>query len=324
MSSIRVGLVGTGYAAARRAETVQADDRASLIAVTGHQPAKTAEFSQTYGVPAVESWRDLVKRSDVDLVIVCTANQTHGKIVRSALEAGKHVVVEYPLAMEVDEAAELILLARTQNRLLHIEHIEILSGIHQAIKAALPEIGTPFHVRYASLVPQRPAPEKWTYHRELFGFPLVGAVSRIHRLTDLFGEVATVSCQTRFWDSERVSGYFASCMCVAQLRFVTGLLAEVVYGKGEAIWQADRALTIDGANGAIVMNGEQGQLITASETRSLEVGSRRGLFAKDTNTVFEHLLTGSPLYITPAASLYALRVADAARRSAETGETIVL
>jgi biliverdin reductase len=40
--------------------------------------------------------------------------------------------------------------------------------------------------------------------------------------------------------------------------------------------------------------------------------------------VLEHLFAGTPLYVTPAASLYALKVADAARRSAETGETIVM
>lgn len=319
---IRVGIVGTGYAAARRAEAVQANDRSQLVAIAGHHPDQTAAFAQTYAVAAVQSWGELVARSEIDLVVICSANYEHEQVVRGALKAGKHVVVEYPLALRAIEAAALIDLAKRQNRLLHVEHIELLSGIHQSIKAALPEVGTPFHVRYASLAAQRPAPEKWSYHREQFGFPLVGAVSRIHRLTDLFGTVATVNCQTRFWDSPKATGYFSSCMCVAYLRFTSGLIAEVIYGKGEAIWQTDRALTIQGDRGALTIEGEQGQLITAEGDRSLEVGSRRGLFAKDTAQVLDHLAIGTPIYVSLASSLYALQVADAARRSAESGETI--
>jgi biliverdin reductase len=319
---IRAGIVGTGYAAARRAEAIQANDRAELITIAGHKPDKTAAFAETYGVTAMQGWRDLVGRSDIDLVIICSANYEHEKIVRTALEHGKHVVVEYPLALEAIEATELIDLAKRQNKLLHVEHIELLSGIHQSIKAALPDVGVPFHVRSASLMSQQPAPEKWSYHREQFGFPLVGAVSRIHRLTDLFGAVATVSCQTRFWENPKASGYFSSCLCIAHLRFASGLLAEMIYGKGEAIWQTNRTLTIQGDRGALTIDGEQGKLVTAAGDRSLEVGSRRGLFAKDTAQVLDHLTNGTPLYVSLDSSLYALQVADAARRSAETGETI--
>lgn len=320
--TIQVGIVGTGYAATRRAEAIQADDRSQLVIIAGHKPDQIAAFAQTHGVSAVESWQELVERSDVDLVVICSANYEHEKIVRTALEHGKHVVVEYPLALGAIEAFELINLAKRQNKLLHVEHIELLSGIHQSIKAALPEVGIPFHVRSASLMSQQPAPEKWSYHREQFGFPLVGAVSRIHRLTDLFGKVATVSCQTRFWDSSKASGYFSSCLCIAHLRFTSGLLAEVIYGKGEAIWQTDRTLTIQGDRGALTINGEQGKLTTAAGDRSLEVGSRRGLFAKDTAQVLDYLTIGTPIYVSLDSSLYALQVADAARRSAEIGETI--
>ena len=49
------------------------------------------------------------------------------------------------------------------------------------------------------------------------------------------------------------------------------------------------------------------------------IGSRRGLFAKDTAMVLDHLTIGTPLYVTSEASLYSLKVADAARQSTATG-----
>jgi biliverdin reductase len=324
MHSFRVGLVGTGYAAKLRADTLQTDDRSHLVAVVGHDPATTAAFSQTYEAEALPTWEALVARPDIDLVIIATVNRDHGTIAQAALDAGKHVVVEYPLSLDVAEAAALIALAKTKNLLLHVEHIELLSGIHEAFVEALPAIGTPFYARYASINPQHPAPQKWTYQPQLFGFPLIGAVSRIHRLTHVFGAVVTVNCEARFWSNSGLSSPYSSCICTAQLRFTSGLVAEVVYGKGEALWQAERSLIVQGEQGAIVINGEQGTLVQAETSRTLEMGSRRGLFAKDTAAVLDHLTTGVPLYVTPAGSLYALKVADACRRSAETGQTVYL
>lgn len=331
-SPIRVGLVGTGYAAKMRAETLKADSRAKLITVAGHTPATTADFCQTYAAEPTSSWQSLVERSDLDLIFIATVNRDHAAIARAALQAGKHTVVEYPLAFTVAEAEALIALAQTQNKLLHVEHIEILSGIHEALKQALPQIGTPFHARYTTLNPQRPAPEKWTYQPELFGFPLIGAVSRLQRLIDLLGSVAVVTCQTRYWSREGfalsdwtgLTSAYSACICTAQLQFTSGLIAEVSYGKGEVLWQAARILEIQGEKGGLIFDGDEGQLIQEGQTQKISSTGRRGLFAKDTQKVLDYLLQGSPLYITPEASLYALKVAEAARQASETRQAIHL
>ncbi len=318
---IRVGLVGTGFAAKLRAETLQQGDRAKLVAVVGHDADKTAEFAQKYNAEAIASVAELVSL-DIDLVIVTAINSEHGAACRQALQHGKHVVVEYPLSLDVYEAEELINLASRQNKLLHVEHIELLGGLHQALKENLPAIGNPFYARYSTLNHQSPAPQRWTYNKTLFGFPLSGALSRLHRLTDLFGTVATISCQNRYWGTE--GEFFKACLCTTQLQFTSGLIAEVVYGKGETIWLEERKFTVDGEKGGLSFDKEDGILIDAEGTKPIEVGTRRGLFAKDTAMVLSHLIDGTQLYVSTAASLYALKVADAARRSAQTGQTVTL
>jgi biliverdin reductase len=315
-------LVGTGYAAKLRAETLQTDARSTLVAVVGHQQEKTAAFAHTYQAEAVASWQQLLERADLDLVIVSTINRDHGAIARAALQTGKHVVVEYPLCLDAVEGEELIALAQAQGKLLHVEHIELLGGLHQALKQSLLAIGNVFHARYSTINPQRPAPRRWTYQPDLFGFPLSAALSRLHRFTDLFGSVATVSCQTRFWGTD--SQFYKACLCKAQLSFTSGLLAEVTYGKGETLWQEERKFEVYGERGGLIFDRDRGVLVQAEETTPIEVGTRRGLFALDTGMVLEHLLEGTPLYVTTAASLYTLKVADAARRAAETGQTVIL
>ena len=319
---LKVGLVGTGYAAKLRAQTFQSDPRSDLVAIAGHTPEKTQEFAQTYQAVALDSWQELVERPDLDLVVICTINRDRGAIARAALGAGKHVVAEYPLALEPSEAEEAIALAQAQGKLLHVEHIELLGGVHQALRQSIREIGTPFYARYITINPQHPAPRKWTYNPELFGFPLSAALSRLHRLVDLFGEVVSVSTQARFWQDD--AEFYTACLCTTCLRFSSGLIGEVTYGKGKIFFQAERKFEVQGEQGTLLFDGDEGKLVKGETTTPIEVGSRRGLFAKDTKMVLDHLLEGTPLYVTPAESLYTLKVADAARESAETGQTVYL
>jgi len=263
----------------------------------------------------------VVAHPDVDLVFVCTINRDHGAIVRAALTAGKHVVVEYPISLDPTEAESLIALAQAQGKLLHVEHIELLGGLHQALQQSLPDIGTPVYARYVTIVPKHPAPQRWTYQRDLFGFPFKAALPHIHRFTNLFGNVATVSCNTQFWQN---SDYYRACLCTAQLQFIQGLIAHVTYGKGEVFWQRRRTFEIHGDQGTLLFEGDQGKLIRGEEEHPITVAGRRGLFVKDTEMVLDHLVDGKPLYVSSEASLYALQVGEAACQSAETNHKIVL
>ncbi|WOD38002.1 Gfo/Idh/MocA family oxidoreductase [Nodosilinea sp. E11] len=322
---VRVGIVGTGFVARLRAEALQTITGARLVAVAGHSAADTEVFAQQYGAVALKTWQDLVDYHDLDLVMVCHINRDHDTVAAAALHCDRHVVVEYPLALSSEAAQPLLSLAETKQRLLHIEHIELLGGTHRALKTHLQAVGQPYYARYCTLAPNRPAPPKWTYCPDLFGFPLVGALSRLHRLIDCFGPVARVYCQNHyagFYTGPDAIPYYTTCLCTAQLTFATGLIAEVVYGKGADVWATSRRLEVTGNQGHLCFEGDQGTLSDADGTHPIEVGSRRGLFATDTAQVIDHLLTGQALYCHPAASLYTLQVATAAQRSAATGRVV--
>ena len=311
---LRVGIVGTGYSAKKRAEAIKTDCRTELLAVTGNTPERMTEFCQDFEVKAIDSWSRLVNLPELDLIFVCTINRDCGAIARAAILAGKHVVVEYPLALEAETAAEIIELAATRQKLLHIEHIEIIGGLHQAIKQYLPQIGRVFQVRYATISKQKSDRHSWKYKKSTFGFPLAAALSRIHRLTDLFGTVKTVDCHNRYWDTAD-SDYFTACMCNARLHFDNDIVGELVYGKGNIFHQSDRTFEIYGEQGTIMFKGEAGTLIQEGVKKEIAVTPRRGLFAQDTAMVLDYLCDRQPLYIQPQASLYALQVANAAQKS---------
>ena len=323
---LQVGIVGTGFAAKRRVEALRADSRAHVVAIAGNTPENTEAFARTQEITISQSWQTLIDQDDIDLVVVCHANRCHGEVVRSALTTGKSVIVEYPLALSVAEGIELIELARRQRSLLHVEHIELLGGLHQAMQAHLPEVGIPAYVRYCTAAARHPAPQKWGYDADLFGFPLMGALSRVHRLIHLFGTVHQVACQLQY-DSglpEPPTGYFRNCRCVAQLRFHSGVIAEVFYAKGEQTWRSQRSMVVEGDLGALIFDGDEGIFNSPTNSYPIEVAARRGLFAKDTTNVLDAVYEGTPLYVTPQESLYALQVAAAAEKAAQTGETITV
>ncbi|MGC1309047.1 MAG: Gfo/Idh/MocA family oxidoreductase [Phormidesmis sp.] len=322
--AVRVGIVGTGYAARVRAEALRSDVRSHPVAVAGNDFARTASFAETYGLEAIESWQSLLSDATIDLVVVATVSGLHGVIVEAALASGKHVVVEYPLSLDLAQARRLIEFAAQKDLLLHVEHIELLGGLHLAMREHLPRIGVPSYVNYRTLNPQHPAPRKWTYHRELFGFPFCGALSRVHRLTNLLGRVKAVSCCTRMVTDEVDSAYFKSILSSARLEFENGVVAELTYGKGENLWSYSRTMEVQGSLGALRFVRDQGTLTMAQGDEAIAVAPRRGLFVKDTEMVLDYLTKQTPLYVSPAESLYALMVGDALRQASESGQPVNL
>ena len=320
---IRVGIVGTGFAAKIRAQSITAENRTQLFAVAGRTPTRTAEFAAEFNAIAVDDWQTLIQMPEIDMVIVGTINSNHSEIARAAIEAGKHTIVEYPLALDPHLAAEIIELATAKKVLLHVEHIELLGGLHQTMREQLHHLGEVYYARYSTIVTSRPVAEKWTFNRSEFGFPLSAALSRLHRFTDLFGSIESINCNNQYWGG--VGDYYKTCLCNAQFRFKNSrTVGEVTYGKGEGLWQNSRKFEAHGENGALIFDGDEGVLIQDGVSTPLDLGARKGLFSKDLELVLDHLIDGKPNYVMPAASLGTLRVADAARISAETRKTVVI
>lgn len=346
MDRIRWGLIGTGFAAARRAEAIIQDPRAQLVAVAGRDWHKTQQFCQALlvsSVPmaaaapivtvAVEHWRSLLIRDDIDAIAVCTISSDHAQQTDAILRHDKHAIVEYPLALDPQVAQDLLHLARSRDRLLHVEHIELLGGLHRTAIEHLPSLGAPYYGRYVTLQPKHPAPRRWSYCHAEFGFPLVGALSRVMRLVDLFGAVVRVSASVRDWpalqehdQAEAVpeGGYYSSCLAQGVLEFQNGVMAELIYGKGDRIWNAQNQLEIWGEAGSLRLEPDRGWLLHDQTRHDIPVGGRRGLFARDTAEVIAALLDGTPLYVQPEQSLYALEVAEGLRRSAQGGEWLMI
>lgn len=85
-----------------------------LTAVAGRNPEGVKAAAAKYGWASTETdWRRLIERDDIDLIDICTPGNTHAEIAIAALEAGKHVLCEKPLANSVEEAAKMTAVAKS-------------------------------------------------------------------------------------------------------------------------------------------------------------------------------------------------------------------
>ena len=127
---IRVGLVGYGLAGkAFHAPLIRACDRLRLAAVLSSRGAPNQ----------VGSMPELIACSD--LIVVASPNATHFPIAKQALEAGRHVVVDKPLTVTVDEADELIRIAAERKRVLSVFHNRRWDADFLMVRDILPQLG---------------------------------------------------------------------------------------------------------------------------------------------------------------------------------------
>ncbi|MBW4041573.1 MAG: Gfo/Idh/MocA family oxidoreductase [Acidobacteria bacterium] len=110
--ALRWGVIGTGIAGSF-VGALHAHTRQRAVAVTARDAARTAAFAAEHGIPAVlPSVEALVTSPDVDVVYVATPHPRHREQALAAIAAGKHVLVEKPIAMSADEAREILAAGR--------------------------------------------------------------------------------------------------------------------------------------------------------------------------------------------------------------------
>ncbi|WP_339883686.1 oxidoreductase, partial [Vreelandella maris] len=133
---INVGLVGYGFASQTfHAPLIQATEGLDLVAVSSSDGAKVQA-----SLPSVEVEAQalaLCKRSDIDLIVIPTPNDTHFSLAKAALSAGKHVVVDKPFTVTLSEGKLLKKLADEKECLLSVFHNRRWDSDFLTVKALL-------------------------------------------------------------------------------------------------------------------------------------------------------------------------------------------
>lgn len=173
MTPIRYGLIGYGLFGQHHARMIQQADELALVAISVKSAAsRQAAASDHEGVAVIEDYRDLLAREDVDLVDIVVPNRLHYEIAHAALQAGKHVLLEKPMALEVDHCHTLNALADEKRLTLAVGHELRLSSLWGRVRDLIDEgvIGRPqYTLVELSRFPYRQGSEGWRYNKQRVG-----------------------------------------------------------------------------------------------------------------------------------------------------------
>lgn len=276
------GIVGVGIAGRARAKAIASDPRSTLEAVW------RGRFAEETGAPLCSSFEELLARTEA--VAICSPTELHPEQARAALDAGRHTLVEFPMAPDAATAAALFGHARARGLVLHEEHIELLDAPTGTLRAHV----RPDTVRSATITFERPGPEGATP-----AALAIGNVARLHRVAAIAGPFARV---------EHV--HAEPGRLVADLVLETGALVRATFQQAPyfsrrtvmeldtvaARWtQIDDQLLRDGMPVTLVGLG--------------------GLFVRDQRTVTARILDGAVSYVSESRILHVMDVVDLLGRS---------
>jgi len=119
--SLRIGFIGTGGIARYQMSLLKKIEGVEIVAVSDVNEKAIEATKKEYQIDKTfTDWKDLVKMKDLDAVSVCTPNKLHYEPTVAALQSGKHVLVEKPMAMNAKEAQRMVEAGRRSKKVLQI------------------------------------------------------------------------------------------------------------------------------------------------------------------------------------------------------------
>ena len=109
MKKLNFGIIGCGRIAHKHAEAIKKNVKANLLCVCDIIEERAAEYKDKYGAEAhFTDYRKMLEYSGLDVVNICTPSGMHAEMGIAAAQAGKHVIVEKPMALSLKDADDLI------------------------------------------------------------------------------------------------------------------------------------------------------------------------------------------------------------------------
>ncbi len=154
MARLGVAVVGAGSIATAHLDAYQREPAAAVVAVMDRHPERARLLAARYGVDQVPETLDALLGDDrVDAVSVCTANDSHAEVALAVLQAGRHVLVEKPLATTLVDALAVERAAARSGRVAQVGFVRRFSGNVVALQRFIEagDLGEIYYARAANL-----------------------------------------------------------------------------------------------------------------------------------------------------------------------------
>lgn len=278
---LKIGVIGAGGISRAHARAYgRFPKRLRLAAVCDVQEEAATRFAQEAGIDAVYTDAEqMLDHANIDAVDICTSHDQHAPLTIAAARAGKHVLVEKPMACAMQECRDMVQAAQESSVTLMVgQHLRYNPGYwaaRQAIRDG--ELGTIRAVRLDAMqnLPAFRPPGHWLYDGERAGGGIVisVAVHRIDLARYFLGDAKRVTAICRTTQSEFING--AEDYACATIEFENGALGEMFATYSGFRSPYGEQVTIFGDTGALhtlQMGEERGPAVIASRKRGTTSG----------------------------------------------------
>jgi len=197
---VRVGVSGLGQFSAVVSNAIEKSGKLDLVACYTRTPQKREAFAKRYGCAQAESFEAMVRRDDVDAVVLITPNAVHREQTELAARYGKHVFVEKPIANTLEDGRRMIEACREAGVVLMVGHVARRHSGNRVAKQLVESgaIGKPLMVE-ANLSSEQGTtlePSEFRWRGDDLGCPggplMTMGIHHADTLTHIFGPVKTV------------------------------------------------------------------------------------------------------------------------------------
>ncbi len=259
MELVRLGIIGCGAISKKHGEAISRIGGAKLVAAADLLEENVRQFVNTYGGKSYTDYREMLEDPNVDAVIIATPSGLHAKMGQDTLDAGKHVLVEKPLAMCANDADRLIKKAEEVKRCLGTvhpnRHYETSEMTHKAIEGGRfgelsHGVATVRWNRTQNYYDEAP----WRKTREMDGGVLLNqAWHALDLLLWFMGPVAKVQGMT----SKRLHDIETEDIALVTLEFESGALGVVEATTNVYPRNLEQTVSVFGDKGTVILGGSR-------------------------------------------------------------------
>lgn len=332
---VKVGVIGAGFISDYHIQGLQsAGAEVAAISSLVEEDAK-AKASKYQIQQATSDYQVILDRSDIDAVVILTPDFTHRQVAVDSARAGKHILLQKPMARSSTECKEIISAAQEAGVSLHVSFMHRYFEEVEELRSLLEKktLGNILTIRHRNATPGANwAP--WFFDREKVGGGVVMqlGIHGIDLLRKLFGEIEAVRATTSLMVKERVLADGTVVvpdnedLAIMTYRFASGMVAvhEAVYNE---VAGTDRfRMEVYGDRGTAWLRSERGRLAVYAPDHQGQTGwftppLPQENFGYRQHKHFLEMVTGMQVHDgSHLDGLAAVQIAEAIYSSAENGE----
>jgi myo-inositol 2-dehydrogenase/D-chiro-inositol 1-dehydrogenase len=334
MDRVKFGLVGYGRFGGVHASTISSTPGAELACVCVGQNESVEKVKKQLAVDVYSDYDEFLQKGKIDVVDIVSPNYLHATQAVKALQKGKDVLLEKPVAITMDEARKIIIERDRSSRTVQVGFEARYAPFNKIFKSAVDDgsIGKPTFAKIESWrAPFRPGANSWRYNGAMVGHQLLEeAIHYFDEAAWLFGAPRSVWGYTdspQTWDK----GVFSTAVVVLEypglsvmiLNCLAGIgehLSVEINGGGAIIGTVESELSGPSAKGWIKKKNVAGEVTTPQ----VEIISEADNLKLEVVDFVDRVRKGAKPFVTLEDGALALSIALAAVSAVSTGNRVSL